>query len=241
MSDQQRRRFVLDTRPLRHSPDFRRLWTGSSLSVIGGQMTSFAVTLQIYQTTRSTVAVGAVGLASALPLILLGLFGGSFADAVDRRRLVMITNWGSIVVSGLLATQAFLGLRPLWPLYTLVAVQSLLGAVGAPARRTFVPRLLAPDQVAAGAADTISVIFRATLVQVATPDGFRGRVTSVDFVVGAGGPQLGNFRAGAVGSLTSPAVSAVGGGLATVLGAGVLALALPALTRYRALTGDDAH
>ena len=64
-------------------------------------------------------------------------------DATGRRRLVVVTNWGSIALSSLLAAQAFLGLRLLWPLYTLVAAQSLLGAVGAPARRTFVPRLLA--------------------------------------------------------------------------------------------------
>ena len=408
MPDNARRRFVLDTRPLRDSADFRRLWTGSSLSIIGGQMTGFAVTLQVFRMTHSSAAVGAVGLATGAPLIVLGLFGGSFADAVDRRLLVLITNWGSIVVSALLAAQAFLGLGLLWPLYVLVAVQALLGGIGAPARRTFVPRLLAADQVGAGialnqlsfqlgmmagpalagvvtaagglrlcyladvmsfavtlyalsrlppmppqggttrpgvaavleglrfirrrpvlagvfladldamvlgmpfalfpalneahfggtaqtlglitaapaigglagsalsgrvgqlsrpgrtlltcvmvwglavagfglahvlwlglallvlagAADTTSVIIRATIVQVATPDRFRGRVTGVDFVIGAGGPQLGNFRAGAVASVTSPGASAIGGGLATVLGAGLLRLLVPALSRY---------
>jgi MFS family permease len=416
MLDKPRRRFVLDVRPLRRSADFRRLWAGSSLSVIGGQMANYAVVLQVYELTHSSAAVGGVGLASAVPLLLLGLFGGSFADAVDRRRLVLATNAGSIVVSGLLAAQAFAGLSLLWPLYALVAAQSLLGAAGAPARRTFVPRLLPADQVAAGialnqlsaqiglmtgpalagvlaaaggvrlcyladllsfvatlyalgrlpamppqgeatrpglaavleglrfihrapvlagvfladldamvlgmpfalfpalnadhfggapqtlglliaapgvggligsalsgpvghiarpgrallvavtvwggaiavfglvhalwlglallvaagAADAISVIFRATIVQVATPDRLRGRVTGVDFVIGAGGPQLGNFRAGAVGSLTSPALSAVGGGLATVVGAGLIGLLVPGLLRYRAPAADEA-
>jgi MFS family permease len=417
--DRPRRRFVLDTGPLRDSADFRRLWIGSSLSIVGGQMTTFAVTLQVFQTTRSSAAVGAVGLCSAAPLILLGLFGGSFSDAVDRRRLVMVTNWCSLAVSVLLGVQAFLHLRLLWPLYVLVAVQSVIGAVGAPARRTFVPRLLPAGQVTAGvalnqlsfqiglmvgpamagtvtaagglrlcyladvasftgtlyalarlppmppqggtarpgiaavaeglrfirrrpvlagvfladldamvlgmpfalfpalnaahfggapqtlglivaapavgglvgtafsgpvghiarpgralliavtiwgaaiagfgltrtlwlalallaiagAADTINVIFRATIVQLATPDRFRGRVTGVDFVIGAGGPQLGNFRAGAVASLTSPATSAVGGGLAVMLGAGLIRLALPAFARHAApaATEERAH
>lgn len=409
MLDEPRRRYVLDARPLRRSADFRRLWAGSSLSVLGGQMTNFAVMLQIHDMTGSPAAVGAVGLASAVPLLLLGLFGGSFADAVDRRLLVLATNIGSVAVSALLAAQAFAGLGLLWPLYTLVAAQSLLGAVGAPARRTFVPRLLPAGQIAAGVAlnqlsfqiglmtgpalaglltaagglrlcyladtlsftatlyalvrlppmppegeaarpglttvaeglrfirrapiltgvfladldamvlgmpfallpalnaahfggapqtlgllvaapgvggligsalsgpaghiarpgrallvcvtvwgatiaafglvhtlwlglvllmaagtaDTTSVILRATLVQVATPDRLRGRVTGVDFVIGAGGPQLGNARAGAVGSLTSPALSAVGGGLATVAGAGLIALLVPGMLRYR--------
>ncbi|HEU4674501.1 MAG TPA: hypothetical protein VFS29_00820, partial [Motilibacteraceae bacterium] len=53
-----------------------------------------------------------------------------------------------------------------------------------------------------------------------------------DFVVGAGGPQLGNVRAGVVGSLTTPSLSALGGGIATVVGAGLLALTFPALVRY---------
>src|SRR5262245_63053690 len=123
------RRLVLDLRPLRDSPDFRRLWTGSSLSIIGGQMTSFAVTLQVFEVTRSSAAVGAVGLATGVPLILLGLFGGSVADAVDRRLLVAATNVGAVVVSALLAVQAFAGLGAVWPLYVLVAVQALLGGI----------------------------------------------------------------------------------------------------------------
>jgi len=87
----------------------------------------------------------------------------------------------------------------------------------------------------AGAADVTSVVFRTTIVQVTTPDELRGRVSAVDYVVGAGGPQLGNLRAGAVGSLTTPLTAAVTGGLAVIAGAGLLALSLPQLRRYRAV------
>ena len=86
----------------------------------------------------------------------------------------------------------------------------------------------------AGAADTFTVIFRGARVQQVTPAEFRGRVTAADYVVGASGGQLGNLEAGALGSLTSPAVSALAGGLVTVAGALVIGLALPAFTRYRA-------
>jgi len=85
----------------------------------------------------------------------------------------------------------------------------------------------------AGAADTFTVIFRGTIVQQTTPDEFRGRVTAADYVVGVSGGQLGNLEAGALGSLTSPVISAFTGGLATVAGAVVIGLALPAFTRYR--------
>jgi len=85
----------------------------------------------------------------------------------------------------------------------------------------------------AGAADAFTVVFRGAIVAAATPDRLRGRVMAADYVVGAGGSQLGNLEAGALGSLTTPVISAVAGGLATVAGSVVIALALPAFTRYR--------
>jgi hypothetical protein len=84
----------------------------------------------------------------------------------------------------------------------------------------------------AGIGDSLSVVFRTTMIQLATPDGQRGRVSAAEFVVGSGCPQLGNFRAGLVGSLTTPSISAVSGGIATVIGAAVIGLALPAFTKY---------
>jgi predicted MFS family arabinose efflux permease len=90
----------------------------------------------------------------------------------------------------------------------------------------------------AGAADTFTVVFRGTIVQQAAPDELRGRVTAADYVVGAGGSQLGNLEAGALGSLTSPTVSALAGGLATIAGSVMIGLALPAFLRYRAGSRD---
>jgi MFS family permease len=85
----------------------------------------------------------------------------------------------------------------------------------------------------AGAADSFTVIFRGSIVQTCTPDRLRGRVTAADYVVGAGGSQIGSLESGALGSLTSPVISALSGGLATVAGTFAIALALPAFTRYR--------
>jgi hypothetical protein len=56
---------------------------------------------------------------------------------------------------------------------------------------------------------------------------------AADYVIGAGGGQIGNLEAGALGSLTSPQISALAGGLATIAGAVVIGLALPVFTRYR--------
>lgn len=85
----------------------------------------------------------------------------------------------------------------------------------------------------AGAADTVSVIARGTLVQLATPDGVRGRVTSVEYVVGAGGPGLGNARAGFVAGFAGPEVAALTGGAACVVAVALTAVTHPALRHWR--------
>src|SRR6478672_13495914 len=145
---------LLDTRPLRTSPAFRRLWIGSSASAFGGQITVVAVLYQVWQLTGSPVWVGVIGLAHAVPMIVFGLLGGSLADAIDRRRLVLATTIGSMVMSALLAAQAIAGWESLPVVLGLVAGSAACSAVGGPARRTFVPRVLERDQVAAGIALT---------------------------------------------------------------------------------------
>lgn len=84
----------------------------------------------------------------------------------------------------------------------------------------------------AGAADVVNGVFRTTIIQVNTPDALRGRVNSIGFVVGAGGPRLGDVEAGVVASITSPVFSAVSGGLASVVGVVLLSLISPAFARY---------
>jgi Transmembrane secretion effector len=192
-------RLLADIAPLRESPAFRRLWIGSTLSQIGGGMTRFAVSLQAYEITRSSLAVGIIGLAQVVPTLTIGLAGGTFADSVDRRRLVLATSSGLAVVTGALAAQAVAGLRTAWLLYALVAIQAALIAV-----RDGV-RLIGRSQPLAGA-------FLA------------------DYVVAAGGSQVGYLESGA---LTSPAISALSGGVAGALAALVIGVALPGLRRFR--------
>ncbi len=145
-------RLLADVSPLRESPEYRRLWTGTALSSIGGGLTRFAVPLQVYSITRSPFAVGLIGLAQMVPTLLIGVLGGAIADAVDRRKLVLIVSCCLAAVSAALALQAFTGLRLVWLLYVLVAVQSALSAINQPARQTFIRRLLRKEQLAAGLA-----------------------------------------------------------------------------------------
>jgi hypothetical protein len=86
----------------------------------------------------------------------------------------------------------------------------------------------------AGCADVISAIFRSTILQVSAPDRLRGRVSGIHILVVTGGPRLGDVEAGVVARLVSPTFSVVSGGLACVVGAGLVALAYPELRRARA-------
>jgi hypothetical protein len=89
----------------------------------------------------------------------------------------------------------------------------------------------------AGAADTLSVIARGTVVQLDTPDSHRGRAGSAEYAVGAGGPALGNTRAGLVAGATTPELAALTGGLACVLAVAAIAVTHPALRRWTAADG----
>ncbi|MGH9104456.1 MAG: MFS transporter [Acidimicrobiales bacterium] len=145
-------RLLTDLGPLRQSRPFRRLWVGSTFSSVGSALTTFAVPLQIFDITHSSLAVGGLGIAQLVPLLSVGLIGGRVADTLDRRRVLLATTTVSTVVSAVLTAQAFAGLRLVWVLYGVVAIKSAAGALGAPARRALVPRLLAADQLPAGLA-----------------------------------------------------------------------------------------
>ncbi|OLT20126.1 hypothetical protein BJF78_35760, partial [Pseudonocardia sp. CNS-139] len=404
---------VVDTRPLRASAAFRRLWIGTTAATFGAQVGATAVLYQVWELTRSPIWTGALGLASALPTLVFGLVGGTLADSYDRRTLVLVSSLGTLAMAGLLAVQAGLGLGSLPLVLLLVTAQTAAVALGSAPRRTFVPRLLPREQVpagvalnhisfqiamlagpavagvvlatggltaayaldaaavavslygvarlprlrpdggtrpglratwdgwrfvvrrpvlsgavatdlaatvlampvalfpaineqrfggdpqtlglflsaiavggvaagltsgavtrasrpglvmagaaivwglglatfglvdglvatlvclaVAGAADTVSVISRGTLVQLATPDSYLGRVSAVENVVGAGGPGIGDARAGLVAGLTSASFAAVSGGLACAVAVAAVALAVPGLRRWRAADAE---
>ena len=401
-------RGLIDLGPLRASPDFRRCWAGTTLSSFGGRLTLVAVLYQAWELTGSTVTLGLIALVEGASVLVAGLVGGSLADRVDRRALVLASTSGQMATVALLAVLTSLGATALGPLVALVAVKAGFGALGAPARRTFAARLLPREHVSAGialthvgfqaamlvgpavggvivaargvgvcytldaltfggalyavlrlpsmrpsasredrgngrlsagfrvigstsalrgafltdllatvmampvslfpalnaqrfgddprnlglllsalavggvaagaasgmvtrsprpgrvmlvaaatwalgivglgvapqlwlalaalalagAADTLSVISRATVVQLATPDALRGRVSAVEHVVGVAGPEVGNFRGGLVAGVTSGPFAVVAGGVLCLLGVAAVAVTHPSLRRY---------
>jgi MFS family permease len=110
------------------------------------------------------------------------------------------------------------------------------GAIALAGLSPWLPAVLALLAVA-GAADVASVVSRATMIQAATPDEFRGRVNGLDYLVGAGGPKLGDIRAGLVADATSGWFSLFAGGALSAVLAVAIAASVPSLRRYRATAG----
>ncbi|MDF9877495.1 MFS transporter [Cellulosimicrobium cellulans] len=143
---------VLDVRPLRSSRAYRDLWAGSAVGGLGFQIANVAVLLQVWELTHSPLWTGTIGLATAIPLLTLGLVGGHLADVHDRRTIMRLAAAGQVLAAVGLAAQALAVNRSVWVLLGLVSLGAACNALGSPARRTVPPRLLPPDQVAAGLA-----------------------------------------------------------------------------------------
>jgi MFS family permease len=116
--------------------------------MLGQQMTLVAVPFQVYRLTRSSLLVGVTSVVALVPLIVFGLLGGAIADAMDRRRLMLITSTGAAVTSALLAVQAVLpGRGHLAVLWVLTACVSGFAAVNQPTRAAVIPAIVGPAGV----------------------------------------------------------------------------------------------
>src|SRR5205814_2445635 len=133
-----------DISPLRSSRDYRLLWLGQLVSQAGSGLRLVAIPYQVYVLTGSSLAVGLIGLFSAIPLMSLSLFGGVIADRTDRRRLLFITQVCLALTSVALALATQLGLASVALLYALTAIGAGFGALDAPARSPPAPILVEP-------------------------------------------------------------------------------------------------
>lgn len=142
------RRFAMDTRPLRR-PAYRRLWVSTVVTSVGSQLTAVAVPKQVYDITGSSAWVGYASLAGLAPLMVFALWGGAVADAVDRRKLLLVTNCGIAVTSLLFWFQAFTGMESVAVLMVLLALQQAFWGLNAPARNASIARLVPAEELTA--------------------------------------------------------------------------------------------
>jgi MFS family permease len=146
------RGLVLDPAPLRLDRDWRRLWLGQSISVIGSQVTRVALPYQVYVLTGSTIAVAGLTLAQLVPLLLFALGGGVIADAFDRRRILLVTQTGLAACSLALAVLVGSGHPPVLALYPIAFLAASFSAVEWPTRTSATPRLVPPERLRAAIA-----------------------------------------------------------------------------------------
>lgn len=139
---------MVDTTPLRH-PAYRRLWTSTVITSVGAQLTAVAVPKQIYDDTGSSAWVGLSGAVALVPLVVFALWGGSIADAVDRRLMLLGTNTGIALTSLGLFVQAVLDTGSVWVVFAFLAVQQACFGLNSPARGAAIPRLVPPAELAA--------------------------------------------------------------------------------------------
>ena len=98
----------MDLSPLRASSQYRKLFFGGAISFLGSMVTYVAIPFQVKELTDSFTAVGLVGLLQLVPLILAGLWGGAIADALDKRKVVLICEAFSLLFSLVLVANALL-------------------------------------------------------------------------------------------------------------------------------------
>jgi MFS family permease len=138
--------------PLRRHRDFRLLSVGQTVSFTGSMITYVAIPFQVYQLTRSSLAVGLLGMAELAPLLATGLLGGALADAHDRRRMVQLTELGLALVSAVLVVNALAGHPRVWVLFVAASLAAALDGLQRPSLDALLPRLVPREEMTAASA-----------------------------------------------------------------------------------------
>ena len=145
-------RLTADLAPLRTSRDFRVVFASRTVTLFGSQASEVALLVQARQLTGSAIAVGLLGAAELVPLLVFGLYGGTLADRLDRRRLIRWCEAGLGGCAVLLVINASLRHPWVWPLYLIAAAMMALTALQRPSLDASVPRIVRRDQLTAASA-----------------------------------------------------------------------------------------
>ncbi|MEU7857804.1 MFS transporter [Nonomuraea sp. NPDC049141] len=145
------RGLVPDLGPLRDSRDYRLLMASGVITMFGTFITVVAVPYQMKELTGSYVAVGLVSLAEFVPMVVCGLWGGAIADALDRRTVILLSELGLMVTSGLLMVNSLLPHPQIWVLYVVGALAMGIACLQRPSLEALIPQVVRHDQLSAAA------------------------------------------------------------------------------------------
>ena len=140
---------ILDISPLLRNRDYRLLYTGQLVSAFGSMITYVAVPDQIWELTHSSFAVGMLGAVQLVPLLFFALWGGAYADSMDRRKLLVISEVFLALGSVVLAINALLPRPSVFLVFGVSAAMSALNGFHRPALDALTPRLVSRDDLRA--------------------------------------------------------------------------------------------
>ena len=133
---------LLDLTPLKISRDYRYLFFGQLVSFFGSMMTFVVVPIQMYGLTKSNLMVGLIGVAEFVPMFILAFVGGALADAVDRRKMLRLTEVGQTIVTAILLGNALLPSPKIWVLFVCVGIHAGLSGLQRPSFEALIPRIV---------------------------------------------------------------------------------------------------
>ena len=178
---------LADITPLRRHQPFRRLWVGLLISSIGGQLTIVGVAYQAYVLTHSTLVVGLVSLVQLAPTLVGALGGGAVADAIDRRRILILAQVMLAAASGGLALNAFMPHPELWVLFVATSASAAFQGLDWPTRLALMPMILPTEDLSSAYAlqslvSSVSVVVGPSLAGLVIARFGLGTVYTVDVV-----------------------------------------------------------
>jgi MFS family permease len=167
----------LNLAPLRKHRDYRLLYTGQLVSMFGSMITYVAVPYQVFELTHSSFLVGMLGASQLIPLLLFALWGGAYADAMDRRKLLVVSEIVMTAGSLALAINGMLAHSSVVLIFAVSAMMSACNGFHRPALDAMTPRL----------------VDREDLTAVSALNFFRFSISAI------GGPALGGVCMAALG------------------------------------------
>jgi len=179
--------FAIDITPLRDSREYRLLFIAQSVSFFGSMMSFVALPWQLFQLTRSSFAVGLLGVVEFIAIFSMAFIGGALADYIDRRRMVRLTELALALGAVLLIVNSLLTRPRAWVLFVAAALFAALNGLQRPALDSLLPRLVRGEQMPA----------------VAALQGLRSSIAMI------GGPALGGILVVSVGPALAYSVDLV--------------------------------
>ncbi len=129
-----------------HRRDFVLLWLAQLVSTAGSALTDLAAGIFVYQMTGSVLAVGLTLMATAVPSLVVGLIAGVFVDRYDRRKVMIASNIGQMIV---VATIPFIIGPTLWPLYVAILINAGVKQFFDPAYDALIPDIASDEELTA--------------------------------------------------------------------------------------------